>query len=104
MCSKEKINAKEKAMALKQRHELMLEANFPHEGIEAIERVLQRGSKKYPPANWRTEPCERHMLKALGHLLKVLTGVEHDNEDSLEHALCRIAMAVATRPDQSQKR
>jgi len=83
---------------LKQTHELELDPNFPHEAIDAIERTLNVGAKKYKPANWRTESHERHLIKMLSHFIKYVAGLETDGEDSLEHMLCRAAMAVATRP------
>jgi|GEM_PF-1417089 len=66
-----------------------------------IGKVLQygvtqsNGGKGYPVNNWRLIPREQHINHALIHLLALLAGDTQD--DHLEHALCRMHMAIATK-------
>jgi len=77
----------------------MTNPNFPHEAITAIDEVLQIGSQKHPPGSWRKESVDHHAAKAMGHLKDFVYGIHtnSDGEDTLAHALCRLAMAVSVR-------
>ena len=73
--------------------------NFPTESFLVIQEVLEVGSLKHPPASWRNETTNHHAAKALGHLKDFIYGI-HTNpqgEDTLAHALTRLAMAVSVR-------
>ena len=75
-------------------------SNFPHEAMAVIYDILQVGSKKHKPGDWRKESMEHHTNKAYHHLTECwLEGKEmnFDTEDTLAHALTRLAMAVAVR-------
>ena len=73
--------------------------NYPLEAIAIIHNVLQVGSKKHQPGAWREESIYHHANKALGHIKDFIYGVEINpaGEDTLAHALTRLAMAVAVR-------
>jgi hypothetical protein len=71
--------------------------NFPIEAIAAIDEILLYGrSKGYKQASWRKESLDHHVLKAKGHLMDYIYGIDR-GEDHLECALCRLAMAVSVR-------
>ena len=74
--------------------------NYPLEAIAIIHNVLQVGSKKHKPGAWREESVRHHVGKAHKHLVEYLFHFEEENydgEDTLAHALTRLAMAVAVR-------
>lgn len=76
--------------------------NFPLEAVQIIQGVLNIGAAKgYKPGGWRREPLNHHLDKAFSHLMRYINGVVSD-EDHLEHALCRLAMAVAVRRAQKE--
>ena len=79
---------------------LLLAANFlePNKTRQLVEisKVLDEGAKKYDINNWRLIPQEQHINHALIHLLAADLGDKQDNH--IEHALCRIMMAYATKP------
>ena len=60
-----------------------------------IGKVLQEGAKKYPVGNWRLIPREQHINHALIHLVAILA--KDTQDDHLEHAICRLMMAIATK-------
>lgn len=63
--------------------------------IFALAKVLDEGEKRYGKDNWRKIEAQSHINHAISHLYAHLTG---DNQDEhLEHAFCRVMMAVATR-------
>ena len=59
-----------------------------------IATVLQYGASRYAPNNWRLIPQEQHINHALIHILAEIMGDTQD--DHLDHALCRLMMAMAT--------
>lgn len=65
-----------------------------NEPLTAIARVMEEGLKKYPKDNWLLIPYEDHINHALCHLYMHIKGDTQD--DHLEHALTRIAMAYET--------
>ena len=73
--------------------------NFPVHAIAAIIDVLEYGkSKGYPSGSWRTYNFGCHLNKAIGHLEKYAAG--DTDEDHLECALTRLAMAVDIRREE----
>ena len=60
-----------------------------------IAKVLQYGADRYEANNWRLIPQESHINHALIHLVAHLMGDKQD--DHLDHALCRLMMAYATK-------
>ena len=78
--------------------------NFPLRAITTICNVLKIGSKKYEPAAWRSEDTLHHARKAYGHLHAYMFGIKvnNDNEDTLAHALTRLAMAVSVREEKKK--
>lgn len=75
---------------------------IPPEAMFAMSRVLKTGAEKYetepkPPnkENWRQISEREHINHALAHLFAYLAGDTQD--DHLEHALCRVAFAVAVK-------
>ena len=73
--------------------------NFPLQALKAILDTLELGSQKHEPGAWKEESTEHHAAKALGHLKDFVYGVTTNpsNEDTLAHALTRLAMAVSVR-------
>jgi len=61
--------------------------------MEKLAEVLYQGFIKYGADNWRLIPCVSHLNHALAHIMKFLMGDK--SEDHLEHAFCRLMMAVA---------
>ena len=77
--------------------------NFPTRSIDAIGDILEYGaSKGYKPGGWRKEGFDYHMGKVIGHLRKYIDG--STEEDHLECALCRLAMAVDIRREERNGR
>ena len=68
---------------------------IPSEAIFSLGKTLQAGAEKYDENNWREIPSKNHINKALIHLYAYLAGDTQD--DHLDHALARLAMAVATK-------
>jgi hypothetical protein len=63
--------------------------------ILEIAKILHEGSFKHKENNWRLIDSKSHLNHALTHIFAYLAG---DNQDEhLEHALCRMMMAVATK-------
>ncbi|HEX3149219.1 MAG TPA: dATP/dGTP diphosphohydrolase domain-containing protein [Gemmataceae bacterium] len=64
-----------------------------------IDQVLSDGMKTHPNDDWRNEPQDKHLDKAMRHILThklVRDGHQKPNgENHLHHALTRIAMAIA---------
>jgi hypothetical protein len=76
--------------------------NFPLKAVDAIDDILDYGaSKGYKPGSWRNECFFYHLWKAIGHLRKFALG--STEEDHLECALCRLAMAVDIRRTKREK-
>lgn len=67
-----------------------------YQQLVRIGKVLQEGVDRYEPNNWRLIPQEAHLNHALIHLTAAGLGDTQDNH--LDHALCRIMMAIATKP------
>lgn len=67
------------------------------EAIFSLAKVLEYGARRYERDNWRKLDCESHLNHALQHIYGYLAGDEQD--DHLEHAFCRLMMAVATKDD-----
>lgn len=59
----------------------------------ALADVLTKGALKYERDNWRLIPEKDHINHAFHHLLAYNGGDQQD--DHLEHAFCRLMMAVA---------
>ena len=69
--------------------------DFPFEALIVIDRVMDTGQKQgHAPWGWDGIPKSVHISKAINHLYKHAEG--STEEPHLEHALCRLAMAVAT--------
>lgn len=68
--------------------------SLSNEPLTAIARVMEEGLKKYPKNNWLLISYEDHINHALCHLYMHIKGDEQD--EHLEHALTRIAMAYET--------
>lgn len=60
-----------------------------------LAKVLKIGAEKYEPNNWRKISCNDHINHALQHIFGHMAGDTQD--DHLEHAFCRLMMAVATK-------
>jgi hypothetical protein len=73
--------------------------NFPYTSIEVIKSILKIGAVKHKPGRWKEMSVEHHATKAMGHLKDFIYGVTTNphNEDTLAHALTRLAMAVSVR-------
>ena len=69
----------------------LLDAN----AMFALAKVMYEGSLKYEKDNWRGISTEDHLNHALAHIYAHLAGDVQD--DHLEHAFCRLMMAVATK-------
>jgi len=67
--------------------------------IMELAHVVSVGAEKYARDNWRLIEAESHINHALTHLFAYQSGDTRD--DHLEHAFCRIMMALAKklRPD-----
>lgn len=64
-----------------------------------LAEVLAQGAAKYERDNWRLIDTEDHVNHALQHIYAYMA---NDDQDShLEHAFCRLMMAVATQEDES---
>ncbi len=63
--------------------------------ILEIARILHKGALKYEENNWRLISCKSHINHALTHIFAYLAGDTQD--EHLEHALCRMMMAVETK-------
>lgn len=71
---------------------------IPPEAIFSLGRILQTGAEKYGEDNWKEIPSRNHINKALIHLYAYLAGDTQD--EHLDHAFTRIAMAIATKEEQ----
>lgn len=70
---------------------------LPPRAILAVSRVLAKGEQKYGKDNWRKIPQSDHLRKMLTHVFAHLAGDTQD--DHLEHAACRMLMALETVDD-----
>src|SRR5271165_515853 len=68
---------------------------IPPEALLSLSMVVGQGAERYAVNNWRRIPMEDHVSHALEHLFLHMNGDKDD--DHLDHALCRLAMAVAMR-------
>lgn len=68
---------------------------LPARAALAVAAVLRHGADKYGDNNWRGIPVADHLNHALTHLFAHLAGDEQD--DHLEHAACRLLMALDTK-------
>lgn len=65
--------------------------------MDVITDVMNIGMKKHPPYSWRDNvSMNEHLVKVTGHLFKHLDECD-DGENHLNHALCRLAMAIYVR-------
>lgn len=62
--------------------------------IFALAYILDEGAKKYSENNWRKVSQKDHINHALMHIFAHLNGDTQD--DHLEHAFCRMMMALGT--------
>jgi hypothetical protein len=65
----------------------------PPEALAALAKVMYEGAVKYAPNNWRKCGRNVHINHAIAHLVAYMDGDTQD--DHLDHALARVAMAVA---------
>lgn len=65
----------------------------------ALAKVVMYGGQKYGFNNWRKVDTLTHLNHALTHIYAWLAGDRQD--DHLEHAFCRLMMAVATARDEN---
>lgn len=68
--------------------------SFPHKAVLAVGAVVKKGLERYAPNNWRLIERKDHLNHALTHLFAYCAGDKQD--DHLEHAACRILMALET--------
>jgi hypothetical protein len=59
----------------------------------SLANVLNYGVEKYPRDNWRLISEEDHINHALTHIFAYMS--ENKQDDHLEHAFCRLMMALA---------
>ncbi len=68
---------------------------------EALSRILlsEDRTSKHPPYTWMDEPLDQHLLKAGRHInshMQIVHGYQKpDEENHLDNAITRLAMAVA---------
>lgn len=67
------------------------------ESIFSLASIFYEGAKKYAPNNWRNISRRDHINHALTHIFAHNVGDTQD--DHLEHAFCRLAMALSTPED-----
>jgi hypothetical protein len=67
---------------------------LPMRASLAVAKVLKYGADKYGDENWRNIPVRDHLNHALVHVASHLVGDTQD--DHLEHAACRLLMALET--------
>lgn len=63
-----------------------------------LAEVLAQGAEKYERDNWRKIDTEAHLNHALQHIYAYMAKDDQDNH--LEHAFCRLMMAVATQEEE----
>jgi len=68
---------------------------LPPEATLAVAAVFGYGAGKYGDTNWHGIPVRSHLNHALRHVFQFLAG--DDTEDHLEHAACRMLMALQKR-------
>lgn len=68
---------------------------IPPEALLSLSQVVALGAERYAENNWRKISMADHVSHALEHLFLHMNGDKED--DHLDHALCRLAMAVAMR-------
>jgi hypothetical protein len=70
---------------------------IPGKALMSLARVLEEGARKYGVNQWRRIPYESHINHALQHLAAILA--DDASDEHLEHALTRLALAVAVKSD-----
>lgn len=75
---------------------------FPGDAFLAVSRVLAEGSQKYGDNNWRRIALADHLNHALVHIFAFLEG--DDQDEHLEHAACRLTMALSTHLRESREK
>jgi hypothetical protein len=65
---------------------------LPAAATLAVAGVLKHGADKYGDNNWRGIPVDDHLNHAMVHVFAYLAGDKQD--DHLEHAACRMLMAL----------
>ena len=73
---------------------------IPPESLKALAQVHAEGAAKHGEGNWRLIPVNRHLGRALGHIVNYFMGDR--SEPHLAHALCRINMAYALSMEETQ--
>ena len=68
---------------------------LPPQALAAVAKVLKEGAVKYGENNWHNIDSGDHLNHALIHIYADLAGDNQD--DHLEHAACRILMALEMR-------
>lgn len=58
---------------------------------DVIRRVMAEGATTHEPGLWKKEGEAHHKQHAAEHVLELM---ERGADEDLEHALCRLAMAV----------
>jgi hypothetical protein len=71
-----------------------LVSSFPSRALLAVAAVVRRGLTRYKPNNWRLISREDHLNHALTHIVAFNAGDRSD--EHLEHAACRLLMALET--------
>lgn len=61
------------------------------ETLKSLEATMDFGATFHEPGSWLTEGLEHHMQHAYDHVKEWLL---EGNDEDLEHALCRMAMAL----------
>jgi hypothetical protein len=67
---------------------------LPAKAVLAVAKILKYGADRYAPNNWRKIDRADHLNHATTHILAHLAGDTSD--DHLEHAACRLLMALET--------
>ena len=65
---------------------------LPAKGVLEVARILKLGAEKYGKDNWRNIERASHVNHAMIHLLAWVAGDTQD--EHLEHAACRLLMAI----------
>lgn len=69
-----------------------LTRSFPNAAVLAVAKIVKKGLEKYEPDNWRLISRADHLNHALVHAHAYAAGDRQD--DHLEHAACRMLMAL----------
>lgn len=66
----------------------------PWEGVRVVAETMTEGLKDHDEGGWRKLPRRAHISRALRHLALYVAG--DTSEGHLEHAACRVLMALET--------